>query len=105
MNELIFNFLKKAGPVKRDSLLMYLHEHGHKITDREMRKIIEYMVVKENYPIGSSHKRGYFIVNTANDLDCALADLKSKGKAIFNRANSLYKNYYGREIKQTEIFN
>jgi hypothetical protein len=67
-----------------------------------MRNIIAEMT--KTYLIGSSHQKGYFIIRNEADFNEAIADLKSKGKSIFERANNLFKLFHGDKKQLTFNF-
>jgi hypothetical protein len=88
----ILTKLETESPVKRLMLLKYLTQCGHIITDRQMRKTIEEMIIKDGCRIGSHNSKGYFIIKSENELDEALKDLRTKAKSLFNRASKLVTN-------------
>lgn len=75
----------ESGDMKRKDLLLKLNG----ISDRQMRKLI----ADEMPEIGSSHKRGYFLIKTQSDLNDSMTDLKSKAKSIFKRAELQHSKY------------
>ena len=98
---LIYDFIKV--PCKREKLRSYLLSRGVKITDRQMRKTVENMVLN-GYLIGTSNKIGYFRIENADDLETALMDYKSKGKSLFKRANKLFNSFYKKDLEPEFIF-
>jgi len=89
IKEIIFEILnRQIIPLKRSILLEMLQAQGHKETDCSMRKIVAEMIIKNGYLIGTDN-RGYFIIRTRTDLDCALRQLEIKAKSISIRKNCL----------------
>ena len=90
--DMILNILQK-GDAKRAELRILTN-----LPDRQLRKIISEMP-----EVGSSHKRGYFLIKTETDLNDSLCDLKSKAKSLFKRAEKQY-NHFGKEFQPELIF-
>lgn len=85
-------WLLKGGPVKRKVMLHHLREQGHDVTDRQMRAVIEDMVMVDGYLIESS-SHGYSMIQTEDELNRAVDYLNQKAEAIAIRKNSLKRNW------------
>lgn len=90
----------KNHPIKRKELLFELRLIFPDITDRQMRKEIEEMIIKDGYCISSSEK-GYQFIKNRQQLEDAKKYLFSKCEAIAIRKNCLERNF--REIKTEEF--
>lgn len=79
-------------PITRAILLHNVRIKYPDLTDRKMRALIEEMVVMDKEPIASSEK-GYFIIETPDQLKTAMDYLRKKAKPIQIRANCLMTAY------------
>jgi hypothetical protein len=68
---------------------------------RSIRQIISNLVTLYGYPIGcvsgTERKRGFFIVDNANELETAIHTLSSREKHIQKRMKSLITGFFGDE--------
>lgn len=92
MRGLILKFIEDHKTVKRRELLIHLHSMGVHTTDRIMRLEICSMINEDGHPIASTES-GYKLIRTQDDLEKAISYLKKKAYPLFDRANSLYKNF------------
>jgi hypothetical protein len=89
--------------IKRSDLLMHLCRHGEKLSDREMRRMVEDMVMLDGLCIAST-PNGYRLIRSDQQLLDAVEYLRKKAKPIAIRANKLIGNYqrqYGRQLNLT----
>lgn len=87
--------------VKRSDMLMHLYRLGYKVSDREMRRMIEDMVMTFGCCIAST-QNGYRLIKSDQQLLDAVEYLRKKAKPIAVRANMLISNYqkqYGRQLQ------
>jgi len=63
-----------------------------KITDRELRKIVERLVMS-GYPIGTCEK-GYYWIESYADLQEAVKSLRKKALSILMRAKRLERSWH-----------
>lgn len=77
------------------------------LTDREIRRLVSYLVVEELYPIGSKSSKpaGFFRIVDIGDFIEAIANLDPRSKKIEKRALRLAKacRKYGLEIPEVNI--
>lgn len=61
------------------------------LTDREIRKVVSYLVTEKLYPIGSksSHPAGFYRITDFDDFVDALSNLNPRSKKIEKRALKL----------------
>ena len=61
------------------------------LTDRQIRKVIRYVINERKYPIGSksSPPAGYFLITCANDFVEAVSNLNPRSEKINQRASNL----------------
>lgn len=91
----IWTFLKERflGPENAEPratvLSRYNLIHNSEIGDRDFREAVAELVVHFKKPICTSSAGGYFVARTMKDLEQAVADLESRGGAIFERARAL----------------
>ena len=104
IEQTIHDFLKLHKSVKRFILLQYLHNQGFEINDRCLRRLKEVMNVSGKYNIGSSDSKGYFIIDSKELLDESLKQYRAQAQSNFRNANIIYKNFYGKELNQLEMF-
>lgn len=62
---------------------------GTELDDRTFRQVVSELVTVFKKPICTSPGGGYFVANTARELNAAINYLKSAGSAFFERAKSL----------------
>lgn len=84
--------LENTTTVKRPELLRYLHNCGHDINDRQMRKSIEDMVENDGHLIQSS-EAGYSMIRTPEQFEAAKKYLSKKSKALLMREFFLTRNW------------
>lgn len=84
----------KQGDTKRAELVKLLN-----IPDRQLR-----LLVADMPEVGSSHKRGYFLIQTEQDLSDSIKDLRSKARSIFIRAEKQHANF-GVKFQPELLFN
>ena len=99
MKDKILELLHLHTYMKRRELLGSLIANGYYVSDRALRQLIEEMITKDHYVIGSGDK-GYYLIVTDTHLDEAMHQLRSKAEALSIRANCLLRNY--KEGKMTE---
>ena len=100
----ILDLLHLQKFMKRNDLRMHLVSRGYVLTDRGLRKAIEYMITECHYAIASSEK-GYSLITTEKDLDEAMQYLKEKATSISVRANCLLRNWKEKERSaQIQLF-
>lgn len=85
----IFYIISKQD-IKRKNLREQLN---NQISDRALRKLIEIMI-NDGYLIGTSTRRGYFLIKSEKDYEEAMLGLKKQGQSIFRRANKIHQNFY-----------
>lgn len=96
----IFTQLSENQFIKRGVLLLHLYHIGFHITDREMRRCVEEMVMESGCCIAST-QNGYRLIRSDQQLLDAVEYLRKKARPIAIRANMLITNYqkqYGRQL-------
>jgi hypothetical protein len=99
----IVQLLCNKAYVKRAELLIYLNHRGHKITDRQLRKAVEDLVMDDGCCIASTED-GYHLIRSEHELRSAVDYLRKKAQPIAIRANKLIRNYnevYGNQLNLT----
>ena len=92
MKEAIINYLKINGNVKRRSLLAYLRNTGHSITDRELRQTIVSMIEDDGHLIMSSAK-GYKLATTVKEYEGAIRFTESYIFSLLRKRKALKRNF------------
>lgn len=99
----IMTLLCSQAYVKRAELLINLSHKGHKITDRQLRKAVEELVMDDGCCIASTED-GYHLIRSEHELRSAVDYLRKKAQPIAIRANKLIRNYndvYGNQLNLT----
>lgn len=75
------------------------------LTDRQIRKVIRYIVNERKFPIGSksSPPAGYFLITSADDFIEAISNLNPRSKKIDQRAKNLAEACKLNDIKIPDI--
>ena len=84
----------RERPIKRADLLKQFNDGKFwgKITDRELRKMKEDLIVKENKLIGSC-EQGYFVIKTQSDFEESLAYYRNKALPLLKIRSKLKRSY------------
>jgi len=93
IKEFMINIIKSHKRIKRHYLNKKIYELGYIISDREMRLIKEEINKEGKILIGSDNKRGYYLVETAEDFDNALHEIESKAYTLLKRRRELIFNF------------
>lgn len=99
----IMTMLCNRAYVKRSELLIHVNQCGHKVTDRQLRKTVEELVMDDGCCIASTED-GYHLIKNESELRMAVDYLRKKAQPIAIRANKLIKNYsevYGNQLNIT----
>jgi hypothetical protein len=99
VKDAILQILMLSKFTKRHDLRHQLMNAGFTLPDREMRKVVESMIVDNCYSIQSSGK-GYSLIVTHEDLNDAVEYLEKKSKAIAIRKNCLLRNFQSGKLHQ-----
>jgi hypothetical protein len=89
--------------VTRAELLIMLSHAGERISDRQLRKAVEELVMDDGCCIAST-ENGYHLIKSEHELRSAVDYLRRKAQPIAIRANQLIKNYkevYGNQLNLT----
>jgi formate-dependent phosphoribosylglycinamide formyltransferase (GAR transformylase) len=92
MKDQIFAILKQSGNLTRKHLHIILKSLGYHTSERNLRHVIEEMIIQDGYSIASSEK-GYSIIQNPDQLAEAVAYLNKKAQAIAIRKSCLIKNF------------
>lgn len=82
--------LGRSNPIQVDELAAYVP-----LTDREIRKVVQELVIDFGHPIGSTTKgpHGFFFIIDEGDLEEAIKNLLHRKVKIEKRIDSLKQNY------------
>ena len=104
IDDAILEILHLSKHTKRAILRLSLTARGYYLTDRELRKHVESLIMDHHYAIQSSEK-GYSLITTIDDLNAAKKYLNKKALSLLSRAKQLETNYsIGRLNQQIELF-
>ena len=100
MKDRIMSVLNEGNDIKKYPLLRRIDVPDTQ--ERKLRKLIADLVF-EGEKIGSTSKRGYYIIITDEDLEQALDKLRDQMKTLAMRAYALVKNFKGKEDPQINL--
>ena len=85
-------FSSKENPINKESLMvaMKMHDPSFKVM-RQLRLVIEDLILIYSKPIGSS-ERGWFVIKNQLELNESVDYLEKKAMALHKRAGQLKKN-------------
>lgn len=88
--KIIRKHLGRTNPIQVDELAAYVP-----LTDREIRKVVQELVIDFGYPIGSTTKgpHGFYFIIDEGDLEEALRNLLHRKVKIEKRIDSLKSNF------------
>ncbi len=85
----IYEEIKKNKNITRKDLLFVLnYNYYYEVDERELRKTVEAMR-REGILIGSSHRRGYFIIENEQDMKAAEGEYMAKIGAMLKTVNAM----------------
>jgi hypothetical protein len=90
----------KQNAQTRDIILRYLHDKGHIIGDVKFRHIFKELTVDNMF---GSYNKGYYIIETNEDLSFALTTLNEMAKSLFETSKALSEKYYEKHGKQGRL--
>lgn len=102
MKDKIIEILMLSTFTKRKELLDQLHYNGWAVTDRDMRKAIESLIVDDHFSIASSEK-GYSLIQSEADLKEAMKYFDKKAESISIRKNCLLRNFMENKVGQLKL--
>lgn len=76
--------------VTRKQLLLRLDKPESSM--RYIRSLINDLIVRHGYMIGSTRERGYYLCETKEDVERAIYTLSSNNEGLIERINSLKRN-------------
>ncbi len=84
--ELIQEHLGKSNPIQVDEIIREIL-----LPDREIRRIVQYLINEDKYPIGSTTKGpyGFFMIVSFEDYLEAVKNLTNRKEKLKERVNSL----------------
>ena len=84
--ELIKNHLGKDNPIQVEDLIKHVL-----LPDREIRRIVQYLINEDKYPIGSTTKGpyGFFMIVSFEDYLEAVKNLTNRKEKLKERVSSL----------------
>ncbi len=100
MKDRIMSVLNEGNDIKKYPLLRRIDVPATQ--ERKLRKLIADLV-SEGEKIGSTTIRGYYIVESDDDLEQAVDKLRDQVKTLAVRANTLVKNCKGKEDPQINL--
>lgn len=84
----------------RDIILKYLHDKGHIIGDVKFRHLFKELTVEHLF---GSYNKGYFIIETNDDLSFALTTLSEMAKSLFETHKALTDKFFELKGKQGRL--
>lgn len=96
ISDLIVN---SSEAVKRADLIANLRRLGYEVPERKVRSIIEELINEDGLAIESS-ETGWEMIKDAEQLKKAIKYLRNKAFPLFQRANSLKRNFHNDKSMQ-----
>ena len=92
-NKIASLITNSKGALKRYDLISALARMGYEVPERKVRSIIEELINEDGLAIESS-ETGWEMIKDAEQLKKAIKYLRNKAFPLFQRANSLKRNFH-----------
>ncbi len=103
LEHIIYNAIKENKNILRKDLLFILdYNYNYEIDERKLRKIIE-ETRRKGILIGSSHRRGYFIIENEQDMKAAEGEYMAKIGAMLRTVNAMRESYNKKHSGQLKL--
>lgn len=100
--DLIRKHLGKTNPIQVDEIMKFVP-----LTDREVRRVVQYLVNEKQHPIGSTTKGpyGFYMIISFEDYLEAVKNLSNRKNKLKERVNNLIQacRKHGVSVPKVEI--
>ena len=99
-----FNIMKKNGDMKISNICAEMRKLGYQDFDENWIRLIKGEVTDMGLLLGSTPKRGYFLIRTDKDLEDTIRDWRSRAKTLLRRSANMKRLYFEKKVGQQKIF-